>query len=960
MACLSAAGAQAKDVYGFLTGSSNIEAYPVGMYKFSTTGSAAPELQQPLMFRFWGGAFAGKTYYMFLSDDFQGYMSEGLCTYDIKTKQAALGYAWQGYGCADMTYDCTGETMYGIMAMNGGEPTACTLITVNLDNGERTAIAELSDKLTAIACNAEGQLYGMSASGMLYSIDKCNGALAEIGATGITTDNTQAASMEFDRDTNQLYWTALDTGQQAFFAQLNPATGQVLERTQLKGNALIAGLHIPFNVINDNAPAAPVNLGYIKDGLEVMLMWTNPNLNYAGSELTMPLTKAEIYRNGLLIHTIDSPVPGNFVMYTDNVDPNANGEMKYEVFLYNEAGRGEGAVQKVPVGDDIPAAVSGLKAEQTDNGATLTWTAPTEGQTGGAINPDNLKYKVTRMPDALVVADNIQQTTATDNTVTSPGYYWYEVVCFNASGASYPECSDTLALGGALAVPYNADLTNPLYGAHWMVADRNADGTKWTYNSQDGFFMYFSDFFNSANDALVSVPFTLQKGVPYVVNYTISAPSVIGSSEKFRISLAKDGMQTEIEYLDGYSNATDDKRKVPFTVSEDGQYTFIMEALSDADQFAIYIKGFSLSLQNSTDLAVTAVSGSTEVNAGQEGTLTVTVANEGTTATEGYAITVTGQDGTLLGALNAGMPVQPGESVDNIVKWTAAAGATSLTVAVVADGDNIAANNTKTIDVCVVPEGEKYVEVGAADSHPTLIPFSFEGFKYSYSQTIYMQSETGCKPGYIKEVRLPYTNNSSTLAARHIKLMLGNTDRTSVQDGWTADSQLQTVFDGTVDFPAGQGTLIIVFSTPFEYQGRNLEVVWKKLDDMDMADVRFNAMNCGEGNLRTAIYNGYSEQVDLPSVEGSCMLCNMKMRVCEDAAVAISSVNATGNGVAVRGGMLVAEGSRVAGITIADLGGKTVARTTGAAVSVASLPQGVYVARISTPGQTQTVKIVIR
>lgn len=150
-------GASAKDIYGFMTGNGNIGDNPVGMYKFSTTGETDPELQEQLMFQFWGGAFAEKTYYMLLSDDYQGYMCEGLCAYDIRSGEISIGDYYQGYGCSDMTYDCTTETMYGVMSMNGGELVLPRkLITVNLDNGERTVVLELDEKVTAIAWRRGG------------------------------------------------------------------------------------------------------------------------------------------------------------------------------------------------------------------------------------------------------------------------------------------------------------------------------------------------------------------------------------------------------------------------------------------------------------------------------------------------------------------------------------------------------------------------------------------------------------------------------------------------------------------------------------------------------------------------------------------------------------------------------------------------------------------------------------
>ena len=72
----------AKDVYGFMTGNGSDGDVPIGMYKYDTAGGT-PELLTSLTYQFWGGTFADGKYMMILSDDASGYLTEGLCTYNL-------------------------------------------------------------------------------------------------------------------------------------------------------------------------------------------------------------------------------------------------------------------------------------------------------------------------------------------------------------------------------------------------------------------------------------------------------------------------------------------------------------------------------------------------------------------------------------------------------------------------------------------------------------------------------------------------------------------------------------------------------------------------------------------------------------------------------------------------------------------------------------------------------------
>lgn len=953
---------QSKDIYGFMTGNGDIANVPSGFYQFDTDGDARTILA-PYAFQFWGGAYGADKYYMVLSDDNGGFLPEGLCCYDLADGTYKIPMASQTYQCSDMTYDYSTSTMYGVQTRNGGESVSHRLIKIDLSTGKSETVASFDRKIAAIACDYFGDMYAMDYVSRLYRVDKLNAKLTLVGATGVSTDNTEMQSMEFDRATGELYWSYLSDNYDACLAKVDPATGALLTSRMLADNALYVGLHIPFTVAAADAPAKPGALTVTSAGASVSLSWTNPVQTYGGGTLA-GLTKIEIVRDGKVVHTIDNPGVGAPMTWTDNPGDDARGVVRYVVYAYNEAGRGEGAVQTVVLGDDVPGCVTGLTVKADGDGALLSWTAPAEGVNGGTLTPGNLRYRVTRMP-GNVVFDDISGTSFADNTIAAAAYYTYSVVCYNAAGESDATASDRVMAGPAIEVPYVADFTSELCGAQWLVADGNGDGYTWRYDSSAGTYSYVCSFFSAADDHLVSVPFSLKAGEQYAVKYSVMAPSLFGSKEHFRLSVtAADGTVTVLDELDGFSCEEAEAHTAKFTVAETGDHTFTMSALSQADQFMITVSAFSVEAVTARDLALTSAGGELDLTVGDEAEISATVENRGNEPIDAYTLVLADSRGEELASLPVTTPLAAGAAATHTVRWTPAApGETALTLTVVAEGDAVESNNAAALTANVIPADEKYVELGGRDSRPTMLPFAFDGSTYSYSQAIYRKADIGCRPGVITELRYPYTNNGDAIADRHIKVYVANTTRGSVLEGWTAESAMELVFDGNVTFDRGDGVMVISFSEPFDYTGDNICVMCQKLDDVTIADVRFYAFDSGE-DVCTALYNSDQPALVLTAVQGSTMLNNVKMRVKEDRNPdGISPVAACGT-LAMRldGRRLVVTGGVAARVTVSDLAGKTVAEATRTtALDLSRLAGGVYiVSMVSADGQAITEKLSIK
>ncbi len=136
-----------------------------------------------------------------------------------------------------MAYDVTTQTVY---ATNSSD-----LYTLNIETGETQFLGTGGNSYVGIACDNEGNLYGMqgyAANCGLYSINKTNGAQTLIGeTTGLSIITAQ--DIAYDRCTNTLYGAFAGNGNGGFY-KINTETGQA---TLLEDYAnSMAGFAIPY------------------------------------------------------------------------------------------------------------------------------------------------------------------------------------------------------------------------------------------------------------------------------------------------------------------------------------------------------------------------------------------------------------------------------------------------------------------------------------------------------------------------------------------------------------------------------------------------------------------------------------------------------------------------------------------------------------------------------------------
>jgi hypothetical protein len=220
------------------------------------------------------------------------------------------------------------------------------------------------------------------------------------------------------------------------------------------------------------------------------------------------------------------------------------------------------------------------------------------------------------------------------------------------------------------------------------------------------------------------------------------------------------------------------------------------------------------------DLGAISISGNPTPTAGQEASYTVRIRNNGSNNQSNYQVKLMGPDNAQLAVVN-GPPINSGMTADVELLWTpTTAGQFSIYGKVEMAGDEIAQNNqTGMLELNVQPEGVQGVTIGEGNEQARF-PMDF-WMRTSIYETLYMTDELGFNTGTITSMAL-YNNFDVPVFNAATQIYLGSTSQTDLSAGFIPASQLTLVFDGNVDFPTGENTVIINFQTPYMHTTGNL------------------------------------------------------------------------------------------------------------------------------------------
>ncbi len=596
--------ATAQDIYGWLRyDERNYENYGICVFNADSPGTVTVKFPFDYDKQACAGAFADGKYYVYRYSPsiFGDATPLDFGTVDLNTGEFTriADYAGLNALFADMTYDYTTSTMYAIGNPNGGNVTV--LMKVNLSDGEIEQVATFDVQFVTLACSYGGQLYAIKADdGFLYSIDKTTGEIAEIGYT-YEEPAEYVQSMEFDHNTGTLFWAGNNTREEGFLAVIDITTGESNRKGNIGNNAQIVGLHIPFEKVNNEAPAAvtDLNVTVATDGsLSATLSWVNPTTTSVGEPLS-EITKVEIYRNEVLVGEVTNATAGEQSTYTDSSLDKA-GLVTYRVAAVNSAGNGKSSESIVFVGFDVPAAPANATVEKlNDKDIKISWEAPSAGLNGGNIDNASLQYKITRLPDNTVVCEATAETSFTDSSITTMASYSYTIEAFTAAGTGGNVTTGNITAGPALTVPYFCDFASEADFALWNVEDANEDGYTWRRETTlDAAYYLYNDWdYIGGDDWLISSPIKLEAGKTYRLSfksqsYGESFPEKV--SVHFGTSASSDAMTTMLGDYEVISSEFMPHEVILPAIAADGNYHIGFRCHSDPDMYVLYITDINL------------------------------------------------------------------------------------------------------------------------------------------------------------------------------------------------------------------------------------------------------------------------------------------------------------------------------------------------------------------------------
>ena len=155
----------------------------------------------------------------------------------------------------NMAYDFSTNVMYGINAWD-------ELVIIDIQTGEIIDyIGDFDNEMLVLACNLNGELYGIDQYGNFCSIDKTDASTTVIANTGLYPIDFYQ-SMAFDHNTERLFWTYVYSNggdMAAKLIEIDPVSGAIFDRGNFEELTAVTGLFTKYTSPIDVMSLLPAN-----------------------------------------------------------------------------------------------------------------------------------------------------------------------------------------------------------------------------------------------------------------------------------------------------------------------------------------------------------------------------------------------------------------------------------------------------------------------------------------------------------------------------------------------------------------------------------------------------------------------------------------------------------------------------------------------------------------------------
>ncbi|MFO7660668.1 MAG: carboxypeptidase regulatory-like domain-containing protein [Candidatus Cloacimonadaceae bacterium] len=260
-----------------------------------------------------------------------------------------------------------------------------------------------------------------------------------------------------------------------------------------------------------------------------------------------------------------------------------------------------------------------------------------------------------------------------------------------------------------------------------------------------------------------------------------------------------------------------------------------------------------LDTQLINDLAAVSLTGNTILERGKPYLYEVEIANAGFDHHSIYSVELRKQDDTLL-AVADGVFVPSGEAVQIPINWTPDfEGYASIYAKVNFSLDQNSFNDVSPLfDIQVYPPADTILVPPTNFTYRIPMDFYWRTSLFQMIFTPDISDAMRLHPDRVISDIQFYNNFQTNLPDKETKIWLGTTTLTDLSNGWIPSSELTLVYDGLVDYPAGENVINISLQNPYLYAGNNLVMLVMRPFDSSQFTSPLEYFYCYEGSEFTS------------------------------------------------------------------------------------------------------------
>ncbi len=591
------------DLYGCVTYQSASD-FTAGLYRITQEGST---LVFPCSAANYGALALDNVLYTFDYPGFGGFYWIQIDAWDLETGE---NLASNQFGEMDnlcpggAVQDPTTGKIYAITFNTGGDGYWLSQLDIDAQANVTTRrIAVLSGNWNSLACDASGQLYGISytaqgsypdvevTSSTLCKLDKQTGAVTEIGVTGELPLYMSSATI--DPASGRMFWNVNPPDDSSWMCEVDLLTGKATRLYQLPLDDSVMGLFVKAAPAADAAPAAVTDLeaSFPNGSLSGKVSFKAPETLFDGTAAKGDLS----YRIMLDGQQVASGTTQYGATVSADIEVEYAGQYIFMVYVSNETGDSPVAKVEVFIGNGVPKMTTPVLS-YADGNMILKWDAVTESIDGGYIDSEAVTYTVKRMPDGKTVASNLTTTEFTEPISAGEGLstYYYTVKAAFAGLNSDGVNSNPVTIG-SIVPPYQNAFNVPSDLETFNIIDANGDGYSWTLEGGRAQMIYNKDL--PMDDWLISPGLKLEGGKLYLVSLEAASNSS-AYPEKFEVkwgpASSVEAMQHTLIDATVVSSPSFQTYEAYLAPVEDGVYYIGIHGISEPDMYYLNVRNFSV------------------------------------------------------------------------------------------------------------------------------------------------------------------------------------------------------------------------------------------------------------------------------------------------------------------------------------------------------------------------------